>query len=235
MNNNEFSKIKVDMASAFTAVCAYHPFRTSATRVMAGMPLTINFRQLYAGFIPSVIGSHQLFVISIVFHIASSQCNHVAAAVFAGIASAPTVTICDGLAVRKQIKGSFPESSMRVVFRGIAPTIIRQVGLAFGMFVFPSLIEEKISAISQEKSFSKASYSFFGGIAAAVLTHYPDTMRVVMQSHPEMDMRQAFRTSFSRTMSFSGAKSCLMRVGILSIAFTTMRWGKENFPKILNK
>lgn len=220
--NNNLSHVKTDLASAFTAVCAYHPWRTLATRSMAGMAFTLNPSSLYAGFIPSVAGSHQLFVISSVYYKCRSEWGNSKAAIVAGIASAPSITVCDGLTCRKQLK-----STTGFIFRGFIPTVFRQVGLAYGMFVFPAWIQHYISD-------NKTIASFGGGCLAALLTHYPDTVRVVLQSHQEMKIGEACRTAFSRMFSQAGVVSCAMRICVLAIAFTVMHMGKTHYSKIFN-
>lgn len=164
--DSNFLKITINAGSTFAAVCAYHPFRTGASRVMAGMPLVINPVQLYAGFVPSVAGSHQLFIMSSVYQAMSSKYSTFVAAVFAGLASTPTTTYCDVLTIRKQTAISLPINSINMALRGLIPTAFRQIGLTFGCFVFPSWIERKLSTNSpfSKTEMPKAFYSFIGGL-----------------------------------------------------------------------
>lgn len=235
---NDVSKIKVEAASAFTAVCAYHPWRTSAARAMAGLPFTVNPRHLYADFKPSVIGAHQFFAISTVHNQLAPSCGNVFASLAAGALSAITVAPCDAWAVRKQAKIKLAHVSRATVFRGFTPTVFRQMGLAAGMFVFPSWIEQTHSAYAsdlQKERPAKALYAFGGGAAAAILTHYPYSVAVVMQSQQQISALEACQVAFEKTFSRVGFATCCTRLIVVGIAFTTMRFGREQYPKFFTK
>lgn len=232
-STSNYSKIQVDAASAFTAVCAYHPWHTLASRAMENKPFTINPMQLYAGFVSGAMASHQLFVMASVHRELHERYGSVFAAVAAGIASAPSTTVCDAWNARARNKESTAPRTMALAFRGFTPTVFRQMGLAAGMFVFPSWIEQRWP--SDNNNASKMPHAFGGGFAAIVITQYPNTVRAVMQHKQHLSMRQASQEAFKQMSSPKGMQALFWRVCVLGTAFTTMQWGKEHYPKVFNK
>jgi hypothetical protein len=222
------SNFRVDAASALTAVCAYHPLRTTATRIMAGLPFTMRPKSLYAGFAPSLAAAHQLFVISFVYHSINSKEADARAAIAAGLASASSATLCEAFAVRQQAQVALVSKSINMAFRGFTPMVFRQMGIASGMFVFPAWIEKRVAFGN------KKIHSFLGGAIAALCTQYPDTVRVIMQAEQKVSMQDAGRLAWKKMMSRSGAATCFVRIGVLSTASVTMHWGKKNFPILFN-
>jgi hypothetical protein len=232
-STSNYSKIKVDAASAFTAVCAYHPWRTLASRAMENKPFTINPMQLYAGFVSGVMASHQLFVMASVHREMHERYGALFASMAAGIASAPSTAVCDAWNARARNPGSISPRTMAIAFRGFTPTVFRQMGLSAGMFVFPPWIERKCS--SNDGNSSKMPYAFAGGFAAIVITQYPDTVRAVMQQKQQIPVRQACHEAFQQMTSHRGVHALFWRVCVLGTAFTTMQWGREHYPKVFNK
>lgn len=230
--NSNFSKLKVDAASAFTAVCAYHPLRTAATRMMGDMPFTMNPKHLYGGFVPSAFSAHQLFVIPIAYNEMRSKDGDTFAAIAAGVISTPSTTFCEATAVRRQKNIRLASNSAAMVMRGFVPMVFRQIGISLGIFVFPKWLERTFAPI--EKT-SKEAYAFLGGVMGALITHYPDGVRVKMQTQQELTIKEAGHLAWKDMMSRAGAKSCFIRVGVLAVAFKTLRWGKKNFPTMFNK
>lgn len=218
-------KMKVDAYSALAAVCLYHPWRTGASRMMAGEPFTINPRELYKGFVPSVMGAHQLLMLASVYQRLQEDFGNTFAAVAAGVVSTFTITPFDGWTERGRTGAAWGNLTRRVVFRGSVPTAFRQMGLASGMFIFP-----KWGSVEQN-----AFSSLAGGVAAAVLTHYPDTVRVIMQNDPGLSLQEACRVGMSRMNTKKGFVACAMRMQVVAIAFFVMHCGREQFPKILDK
>lgn len=214
-------KMQVDAYSALAAVCVYHPWRTGANRMMAGEPFTVNPKKLYRGFFPQAMGAHQLLVLSTTYQGMHEQWGSPFAAVVAGAATTMTITPFDGWSVRSQMGAERMPVTPKFLYRGAVPTAFRQMGLAAGMFLFPNWISEKQRTLS----------TLAGGMAAAVLTHYPDTVRVIMQKDHTLTLREACRMGMSRLKTKETAVACVMRMQVVAIAFFVMRCGREQFEK----
>lgn len=243
LSQSNFDKAKVDAASALTAVCAYHPFRTLASNSQKGLPLTMKSmtpQALYAGFIPAVGLSHQLFAISFIYEQCKTKNEDVAASLQAGAVSAVSTSYFEGKVIRKQsaIKLSAEKNGLAVTCRGVTPTAFRQMGVGMGMFVFPGWFERKFiehTGAECKENPSKRAYAFAGGVAAALITQYPDTVRVVMQSDPDIKLKEACQVAFGQMRSRNAVVSWCLRVVVLGVASTIMSWGRENYPKYLTK
>jgi Mitochondrial carrier protein len=260
-----FEKSCVNTMAGMNAVTCYQPFRAWATQLMRHQPVSFKIQDMYKGFFPQLMTSHQLVIMGMadamiaryVFGKENKDMNRWESfikASFAGMLSAPSVTPFEMMNVQMQTN---PGSTFRMVwervmnsqdktvkYKGFTPTLMRNWGVGVGMFFVPEQFKKMVGPyVSKEwmeehpVTWSVVS-NIFGGIFGTAVTQVPDMARVKMQSDKENKYptaRSAFEASAKEVFKPGPMKAFLCRMGVVGVATVVMLESRKLFDNMLKE
>jgi hypothetical protein len=215
------TRVAANISACATAVFFYHPLTTMVNRMINGHAFTYHVRDLYRGFMPAVLASHQLIVMGMIESAARNYLmkknkremttwDRFMVASLAGISSVFTVTPVEVMVIQKQKPGNtaaikhiawkmFQSCNAKELWRGFTPMLFRQWGLGLGIYFFPHLVRSTSEPLVTHRWRQEhpTSWNFIcsiaGGIFGTAITHVPNIVRVRMQDDLN---RSKYQSSF---------------------------------------
>lgn len=244
----------VELTASFNAVVAYHPLRTIGIQVLCGTGVNCSPTILYRGFMPGLLGAHQLFLMGLFQQAIKGQffshkkelsvADQLAVGALAGALTTTTMTPLEVITTLKQSQKTLPNRSIRTLYRGIAPMFLRQTGLGAGVFYLPSFFSEKFKEKYPEHAkrhcrFLKVSSSIAGGVIAAAATQQFEITRTLMQNditrEKYLTFKDAFKESFTIMKTPKGAKFFGLRLSILAVTSIVINTSRDICNSLIEK
>ena len=152
-----------------------------------------------------------------------------------------TVTPCEMLTVLRQ-RGIQETPSVKTLYRGIGPVLLRQSGLGAGMLVCPSIVFNQCQKLyptsDKNQTYAmKLSSSFFVGATISSLTQVFEQARMMMQNDLEgtvyKNTKVALQKAPAEMLSERGLSLFAIRLTTIAIATIVLSPAREAYPKLI--
>lgn len=241
-----FKNALVEFASTVSAVAAYHPLRTIAVQLLNNQKINFAPSNLYRGFSYGCLAAHQLFLMGFLVKALkeefglndgprSATWTNMGIGMLSGALTTATTTPFEVMTIRKQ-NNDVNQYPLSMLYRGIIPQVMRQMGLGAGMFAFPNCFASKAEEIAPElyeqyPKVVKTCGSFFGGSLAAVFTQIPEIARMLLQSDPNgknyPSTSSAMKEASKQIFTTKGGHLFAIRLAVLIVATIVMNVSRE--------
>lgn len=248
------TKPLVELTASFNAVVAYHPLRTIGVQMLCGARINCSPIALYRGFIPGLLGAHQLFLMGLfqqtikglylTYKNELNAADQIAIGALAGALSTATITPLEIITILKQSQIALPNKSIKTLYRGIAPMLLRQTGLGAGLFYLPSFFSEKYKekypeSAKKHSEVLKISSSLAGGCIAATATQLFEISKTLMHNDIKREKYLTFKEAFKESLIVmktpKGAKLFGLRLSILAVTSIILNSSRDICNRLIEK